>query len=377
MRHADRYLWGELILPFLVATVAVLLMLVGNTLYALLDQIMRDKWPLALVARLLALNVPVVLVLTLPVSTALAVALATNRLARDNEITALRASGVSLGRAFAPALLFGLLVSAVTFYISDKWVPWAWREQQNVNGFLDTLSADPVKPNFTIGGDPYAITAEQVQKVSQSRRRLIDCRIFAKPDSTLAVPTGDPKSKMVLPFSTFATAETAEYDANSGLWHLIGVRQHVFAPDGRAIIETQASDGYLPFSLASFRPTFGQSEQFDKYSWADLTRQSAEAARFGDKSRARALDLERWFKLALPLMAGVFAFLTPPLSLRFARTGAFTGILISMVIVAVVWVALPFVKSFGPRLPVPPAVIALAPNLLLLGLGAYLLRRAE
>ena len=83
MRLADRYVFSELILPFFIGTLAVLMMLVGNTLFAYLGRMLQEKWPVAVVLRALVLNIPTVLVLTLPVATALAASLATSRMARD------------------------------------------------------------------------------------------------------------------------------------------------------------------------------------------------------------------------------------------------------------------------------------------------------
>src|SRR5918998_3900607 len=119
MRISDRYVFAELILPFFIGTLAVLMMLVGNTLFQYLAQMLRERWPLGFVARALVLNIPTVLVLTLPVATALAASLATNRMARDLEITVLRGGGPPLLRIFFPILLFGAIISAANLYISD------------------------------------------------------------------------------------------------------------------------------------------------------------------------------------------------------------------------------------------------------------------
>jgi lipopolysaccharide export LptBFGC system permease protein LptF len=116
-RLSDRYIFGELLLPFIIGTLAVLMMLVGNTLFALLDRAMRERWPVGMITRILVLNIPVVLKLTLPVSTALAVSLATNNMARNNEITVLRSIGVPLIRIFLPMILFGTIVSGVNVYL--------------------------------------------------------------------------------------------------------------------------------------------------------------------------------------------------------------------------------------------------------------------
>src|SRR5689334_13376286 len=145
MRLSDRYIFSDLWMPFFIGTFLVLMMIVGNTLYAWLDTITREKWPLDQVARMLILNIPTATVLTLPVSTALAASLTINRMARDNEITVLRGSGVPLARLFLPIVLFGALISAANLYISNRVVPWAFREQQNVESVLNSITASKVE----------------------------------------------------------------------------------------------------------------------------------------------------------------------------------------------------------------------------------------
>ncbi len=156
MRLSDRYVFAELILPFLIGTLAVLMMLVGNTLFAYLGRMLQEKWPIGIVLRALALNIPTVLVLTLPVATALAASLATSRMARDQEVTVLRGGGAPLIRRFAPLLLCGAISSFGAFYISDRVVPWAWREQQNTEALLYSLPKDPVQSNVAFKVERYA-----------------------------------------------------------------------------------------------------------------------------------------------------------------------------------------------------------------------------
>ena len=53
MRLLDRYVSTELFVPLLLGGVTILMMLVGNTLYATLEDALRIGWPLAFVVRLL------------------------------------------------------------------------------------------------------------------------------------------------------------------------------------------------------------------------------------------------------------------------------------------------------------------------------------
>lgn len=363
-RRADRYVFGELILPFLIGTLAVLMMLVGNTLFALLEPMLRDKWPVAAVARVLALNIPTVLVLTLPVSTALAASLAVNRMARDNEITVLRGAGAPLLRAFVPILVFGALIAGLNLYISDRVVPWAWREQQNVQAFLDTLPSNPVEAGLTVRVENYTITFNSAQRVSEKRRRLNKVVIVENDHS------GGPE------YARIMTADSADYE--NGLWTLKKVVIHQYDKDGYTAFDAVAAKETMQLRIEFsnfYQPP--ASGQYDKFSFAELTQRAKDARRFGNFREATTFEVERWFKLSLPLMGLVFALCAPPLALRFARTGAFTGVLLSIITVFVAWNTLLLMKFVGLGGYLPPAISAWTTNVLFTLLGLWLLRTQE
>jgi LPS export ABC transporter permease LptG len=363
MRLSDRYVFSELLVPFFIGTLAVLMMLVGNTLFAILEPMLRDKWPVAAVARMLILNIPTVLVLTLPVATALAASLAVSRMARDGEIVALRSAGTSLFRTFLPILIFGVGTAAANLYISDRVVPWAWREQQNVQAILDSLPTNPVETGLTVRADNYTITFESAQKVSPTRRRL---------NRVILVENPLPGS---VDFPNMTFAESADYE--NGAWYLRNVAYHRFARDGATQFDVVAKEGTLNLKIdfsGMYQPPQGQ---YDKYSFEDLTKRATDARRFGSLVEARTYETERWFKLSLPLMSIVFALFAAPLSLRFARTGAFTGVLLSIITVVIGWNGLLFMKSLAYGGTLPPPIAAFIPNVVFAGMGFWLLRQQE
>jgi len=102
-----------------------------------------------------------------------------------------------------------------------------------------------------------------------------------------------------------------------------------------------------------------------------------EAKRQHRLADARKLEVNRWFKLTLPLMCLVFAICSPPLTLRFARTGAFTGVLLSIVVVFVGWNTMLLLKAVGLGGYLPPLLAAVATPILFAALGVWLLRVQE
>ncbi len=363
-RLSDRYIFGELILPFIIGTLAVLMMLVGNTLFALLDRAMREHWQVGMITRILVLNIPVVLKLTLPVSTALAVSLATNTMARNNEITVLRSIGVPLIRIFLPMILFGTIVSGVNLYLYDRVVPWAWKEQQSVQGFLDNLPSNPIDVGFTVPVENFDITFNQVQKISDTKRRLLKVVIVDK---------GVGKDE----YRTITTADTADYE--NGVWQMKNVVYHRYDSKGFATIDAAAKTATMNLRIDFSQGYMGgaSSQSDNEMTFAELTQKQEAAQRQGQTRAALEYDVARWFKLSLPMMGVVFALCGPPLALRFSRAGSFTGVLLSIITVFVAWNTLLFMKAVGLGGYLPPPVAAWSTNVLFTLIGLWLLKTQE
>src|SRR6266446_4239290 len=66
---------------------------------------------------------PYVLSFSLPMAMLAAALLVFGRMSADNEITAIRASGVGLGRVASPVILLALLMTALCFYINTTLAP--------------------------------------------------------------------------------------------------------------------------------------------------------------------------------------------------------------------------------------------------------------
>ena len=372
MRLSDRYIFSELWMPFFIGTFLVLMMIVGNTLYAWLDTITREKWPLQEVARMLVLNIPTAVVLTLPVSTALAASLTINRMARDNEITVLRGAGVPLWRIFLPIFAFGAVISFANLFIANRITPWAFKEQQNVESVLNSITSSKIEQGRTISVDNYAITFASASKRGPNKWRL---------NKVIVVETPAPRPGVVPGAEQYAKVMTAEYvdyqkGADRGVWRLKNIVQHEYDPKGYTIYDAGAESGTLDLTI-DFAQLYAQPAQNDKLSYEELTQRAADAKRYGNSRDTVTFEVERWFKLSLPLMGMTLALCGPPLSLLFARAGAFTGILLSVIVSFVAWNTLLLMKSIGFGGYLPPVVAGWATNIVFTLFGLWLLKKQE
>jgi len=119
------YLMKELFPVFLLGIIGFTSILLTGRIVQLTELFVNKGVPLGYILRLLYLLLPSFLVLTIPMATLLAVLLAFNRLSSDNEITALKASGVSLYQMIPPVLVFAFITYAATTFLTLSTVPRA------------------------------------------------------------------------------------------------------------------------------------------------------------------------------------------------------------------------------------------------------------
>src|SRR3712207_9373163 len=69
--------------------------------------------PWTVIAEVFALSIPFIVAMTLPMAVLLAVLYAFSHLAADNEVTAMRASGISVYQVLRPVLIWGVFMAAL------------------------------------------------------------------------------------------------------------------------------------------------------------------------------------------------------------------------------------------------------------------------
>jgi lipopolysaccharide export system permease protein len=125
MRLLDRYVLREFLVPLGICLCAFLIFWVAFDLFSQL-QGMQDKHLLARdVAEYYVFKAPEFLILVLPIALLLALLYTLTNHARHNEITAIRAAGVSLWRLCLPYLVVGLIASAILYLLNEYCVPWS------------------------------------------------------------------------------------------------------------------------------------------------------------------------------------------------------------------------------------------------------------
>jgi lipopolysaccharide export system permease protein len=119
----SRYLLRQLAAPFLFALTALTSLMLLSQIAKKFGALVGKGLPWTVIAEVFALSIPFIVAMTLPMAVLLAVLYAFSHLAADNEITAMRASGISVYQVLFPVLAWGVFMSAFNFAFVDQVLP--------------------------------------------------------------------------------------------------------------------------------------------------------------------------------------------------------------------------------------------------------------
>ncbi len=145
VRTISRYVLRQHIAPLGFALAALTSLMLINQIAKQLSGLLGKGLPTGVIIEVFVLSVPFIVAVTLPMAVLVAVLHVFTRLAADNEITAMQAGGMSVGRVIAPVLGGAACVAVVSFFWNDQLLPRS-------NHRLRTLQVDiqRKKPSFTL-----------------------------------------------------------------------------------------------------------------------------------------------------------------------------------------------------------------------------------
>jgi lipopolysaccharide export system permease protein len=145
VRILSRYILRQHIPPLGYALAALTFAMLVNQVAKQFGNFVGKGLPWSIVFEVFALSIPFIVAMTLPMAVLVAVLYTFSHFAADNEITAMKASGISVGRLLLPVVGGAMLVALVAFFWNDQILPRS-------NHALRTLLVDiqRKKPTFQL-----------------------------------------------------------------------------------------------------------------------------------------------------------------------------------------------------------------------------------
>jgi len=140
-----KYVLREHLGPFTFALTALTSLMLLNFISRQFGELVGKGLPWAVIGEFFLLSIPFTVALTVPMSVLVAVLYAFSRLAAENEVTALRASGVSPWRLVGPAIGGGVVMSILLLAFNDQVLP---RANHQLKSLQDDIAQ--TKPTFAL-----------------------------------------------------------------------------------------------------------------------------------------------------------------------------------------------------------------------------------
>ena len=165
MKITSKYILSEHVGPLVFALSALTSLLLLNYIAKKFGDLVGKGLPARAIIEFFALSIPFTVAMTLPMAILVATLHAFSRLASENEITAYKASGVSMHRLVAPVLVAALGFTLLMVWFNDQVLPRA-------NHRLATLTTDISRKKPTV-----AFKEQIINEVSPNRLYLRAGRI--------------------------------------------------------------------------------------------------------------------------------------------------------------------------------------------------------
>src|SRR6266481_9003801 len=145
VRILSRYILRQHIPPLIYALAALTFAMLVNQIAKQFGNFVGKGLPWSVIVEVFALSIPFIVAMTLPMAVLVAVLYTFSHLAADNEVTAMKASGISVGRILVPVLGGATAIGLIAFLWNDQILPRSNHE-------LRTLLVDiqRKKPTFEL-----------------------------------------------------------------------------------------------------------------------------------------------------------------------------------------------------------------------------------
>ncbi len=364
----DAYILRELVAPFAFAFGTYLLFWFVNIFFVAADYIINAHAPVFLVLRFLLFRVPQSTPFAFPFACLFASLLGFGRLAQDNEINALRTSGVSFLRICRTPLLFGLAMFGLSYYVNETLSPKSIELSTRTFYQIVYHTAElPVVPQFFRKDDTTG-NVFYVANVENDKRTMDDVMIFQNATTT--------------PFRTVINAQKAVVSGQ--ILRLLNARVTKFKPTGE--VDGATVDRELDIGL----PVGETVDQFVNTTTSDpnvadskqLKGQISAMQATGQGGQALdTLKLSLAQKIAFPFAAFISVLIALPIAAKLGKRGANLGkglgIALSILLLFVYYLLMSAFMALGRNDAFNPYLAAWMPNIIMGTAGAVLFWRVE
>ncbi len=361
-KTATLYILREILPVFFIGLMTFTIILLMDKILKLIELIVNRGGSLSDVLMLFLFISPSFLIITIPVAVLLGTLLTFGRLSSDSEITAFKASGMSLYQLFFPISIFALATFLLTSFLVFYGLPWGNR------GFKATLyrlaqSKADIEIKERVFNDAFSGLVVYVDRLPLQGNHMEGILIYDEREKG--------KSNTILAKEGFIINNPESQEI---ILRLRSGDIHRFEPEAHTFQKIKFDTYDLKLELAKTFAAIEKKLKDWEMSIDDIRKKMEEIKKTGKDTTSYEVELHK--RYAIPFTCIVFALIGVPLGIHPHRSGRSYGFILSIFILIAYYVSLTASEILAMRKILPAYSVGWIPNLLFSGLGIYLLVKA-
>jgi lipopolysaccharide export system permease protein len=354
-----RYIFKEISFPFIIILFILTFVLLIGKILQIMDLVINKGVGIFSIVKIIIFLMPSFMLFTIPIALLISILIAMGRLSSDNEITALKTSGVSLLQIFYPVAIASLITFIFTIVISYFLVP-------QCNFSTRRLLFNIVKQNASIGIKEkvfnadfkgFLIYADRIPANKDYMEGVIvsDSRIIGEQNTIIAKKAlliSDPESM------------TVKLKLQNGSIHTV-------SNDLKNYRKIDFNNYDINLDLSSTIASFNESSKNSTEMTMNELLEKMEKPGI-DKAARRELAIEAHKKFSIPLSCIFFGLLALPLGVKSHRSVKSKGFAIGLIVVSLYYLLRIGGEGLVETGYLPPELGVWAPNFIFALLGIYL-----
>lgn len=360
MRILDRYLVNRFAHSLLYCLFLFALLFIVIDVFNNLDEFLKSGVAIRIIATYYLYSLPVIFVQVVPMAVLVSTLYVLGGLSRHNEITAMKASGVSSFHILAPYLFIGALISFAVFLVSERVVP-----------HTSITSASIMEGLIEKGKKKLEERTIQNATLFTKGNRMVYAHEYELATDTLydIVLFEDDPHRLT---HTKIAAKRGEY--RDGRWRFYDTIEYRTNRRGDIDGEPRFDDS-MPVALEAKPSDFLRESLLIDYM---NTKQLDEYIRHLKNVSQRLVQkmlVDFHYKIAFPFVSFIVMLIGAPLAMKTERGGTVKGIGTSLGIVMLYYGINSVALAFGKGGHVPPVFAAWFSNLFFAAVGLYLIKK--
>ena len=353
------YILKEILPISFVGLMVFTIVLLMDKILKLIELIVMRGVDFSRIFMLLLFISPSFLIFTIPISVLLGTLFTFGRLSSDSEVTAFKASGISLYQLYIPICAFSVVAYLLTTCLILYGLPWGNR------GFKATLyliaqSKADIEIKERVFNDVFDGLVVYVDKVPIQGKRMEGILIYDERDkekiNTIFAKEGflvsNPKSQEVA--LRLISGDIHRYESRANVYQKV-----------------QFSTYDLKLELAKVFLSLGKKLKEYEMSIDEIKEKMARMRKKGEDTTAQEVEIHK--RYAIPFACIVFGLIGVPLGIQPRRSGRSHGFVFSILILLTYYISLTAFEILANRRAIPTFTVGWAPNVLFGAFGIYLL----